>query len=281
MCGSRSVAIWMDDGKPTRYVRCQGCSTVYASPCAPLSVRHAGLDTTFSYGENAIRNAEARRKALRTEAELIKRYIAGGRMLDVGCSLGDLFAGFPDPAWERFGVELSPSAAAHATRTHAARVQAGTLLKAGYPADFFDLVTLIDMMYYLDDPGAEFREISRVMKPGGILAVEIPGQAFMLWRSRGLLCWLMERQWTRLRTDSAYVLWPTPLGLRRFLTRIGFQAVGWHVISSPKQSGRLQRILSQTYFRLSSAAARSFPRTLTFAPRYLFLARKEPQSARV
>ncbi len=265
----------MDEGKPTRYVRCKGCSTVYASPCAPRSVRFSRLDATFSYGEHAIRNAACRQQALRAEAELIKRYAVGGRMLDVGCSLGDLFIGFPDPAWQRYGVELSPSAAVHAASNHSARVHAGTLLSAGYPIDFFDLVTMIDTMYYLDDPEAEFREIFRVMKPGGILAIEIPGQAFMLWRSRGVLCWLIERRWARLHSDSAYVLWPTPAGLRRFLTEIGFQIAGWHVISSPDQSSWFQRFLSQSYYVFSASVAHVFPRMLTFAPRYLYLARKE------
>ena len=93
-----------------------------------------------------------RRQALRQEAEFIQGYVPSGKFLDVGCSSGDFFEFFPQPIWERYGVELSSSAAAYTAQAYTAQVFAGTLRSANWPGEFFDLVSMIDMLYYVDDP---------------------------------------------------------------------------------------------------------------------------------
>lgn len=274
MCRSEVRSIWMQDGKPTRYVRCRACKTVYASPKAPYASRYAWLDASFGVGENAQVNAQSRQPALTQEAQVIQQYIQRGRLLDVGCDLGDFFAGFPDPDWQRHGVELSPSAAAYAAEHYAAQVLAGTLLQADYPAQHFDLVTLIDVIYYLDDPAADFQEMYRVLRPGGWLAIEVSGQTYQLLRSRGILCWLTEGRWTRLQTDSAYLFWPSVTALRAFLGRCGFEIVTWHGITSPQQPNAIMRATANLYTRLVSAVTPYWPTAESLAPKILYLARR-------
>ncbi|MBI3732696.1 MAG: glycosyltransferase [Chloroflexi bacterium] len=277
ICEAKAFTVWMDDGKPTRYVRCQNCRTVYAAPRAPAARRFASLDQTFGLGETAFENAALRRATLASEAAIIQRVVRSGRLLDVGCDLGDFFLSFPDPLWQRFGVELSPSAAAYAAERHAAEVRPGTIHQAAYPDQFFDLVTMIDMLYYLDKPQADLKEVARVLKPGGFLGIEVPGQAYQLLRSRGILCWLLERQWTRLRTDSAYLFWPNPLGLLRLLRRSGFRMVGWYAMPSPTQPNSVQKVLSSLYFNTIMRLARRSVGVMTLVPKYLCIAQLEPQ----
>jgi SAM-dependent methyltransferase len=236
-------------------------------------VRYAWLDQAFGLGQNALQNEASRRPALEREAGLLLRHLAGGRLLDIGCDTGMLFEWFGSPAWERYGVEISPSAAVHAAQTYQAQVFSGTIAEAKYPDAYFDLVTMIDMLYYVDDPNADFEEVRRVLKPGGLLAIELAGQRYQLTRSRGLLCWLIERRWTRLQTDSAYLYWFSPGALARLLQRHGFEVIALPIITSPTQRGQLFQALTDIYFKTATWFASRSTRALTWAPKYLCLAR--------
>jgi SAM-dependent methyltransferase len=189
-----------------------------------------------------------------------------------------LFEWFCSPAWERYGVEVSPSAAAHAAQTYQAQVFSGTVTEAKYPAAYFDLVTMIDMLYYVDDPAQDLREVAQILKPNGLLAIELTGQAYQLTRSRGLLSLALDRRWTRLHTDSAYLYWFSPAGLEKLLTQSGFEVIDWQIISSPRRANRITGHISALYFRTMEWTAQRMRRALTWAPKYLCIARLHADS---
>jgi SAM-dependent methyltransferase len=271
VCGPSPNTRWMDDGKPTRYLRCRSCGTIYASPRVARAARFAWLDQSYQPGVSAVANEASRLAALRHEAAIIGRYLNGGRLLDVGCDLGAFFEGFAEPAWQRYGVELSRGAAEFAARRYNAQVFAGTIHEAAYPEGHFDLVTMIDMFCHVDDPIADLRETARVLKPGGFVALEAPGLAWIAWRSRGLLCWLIDRRWTRLHSDSTYLHFLSPTGFGRLFERAGFQLVGAHVIGSPASTSRWRNLATETHRRLMAGVVRFAPPALTWAPKYLLI----------
>lgn len=274
ICGPVPNTAWMDYGKPTRYIRCLTCGTIYASPRTPRAQRYAWLDKEYGIGPEAIHIEARRRPALAHEAALIHRCIRGGRMLDIGCDLGSLFKWFPSPRWQRFGVELCPSAAEYAATMHAAEVSAGTIHQTHFPAASFDLVTMIDMLYLVDDPRADLQEVARVLKPDGFLAIELPGQAYYLRRCRGPLCLLLDHCWTKLYNDASHLFWFNPEGLRRLLYGSGFLIKTIHVIGSPVSSSQVRNSLSRTYSNLMDLLCRFSRRWLNWAPKYLVLAQR-------
>lgn len=273
ICETDSSVLWMDDHKPTRYVRCTHCGTVYASPRSSHLTRYKWLENTFSAGQVAFENAARRQSALGIEAAIIRRYIKGGAMLDIGCDLGVFFKWFPSPAWQKHGVDVSASAAAYAAQTYSASVFPGAVREAAFPSCSFDLVTMMDMLYFPEDPWGDLLEVARILKPKGLLAVELCGHHYQLIRSRGPLCLLLDRQWTRLQTDSAFLYWFSPAGLCRLLNKSGFEIVHWEVIPSPDQPNLLFAALSRSYFRLISRLADLSFNLLGLAPKYLCIAR--------
>ncbi len=274
VCEHGRSRVWLDDGRPTRYVRCLGCGTVYASPRSSHGVRCDWLNTTFSLNDEIFKLTASRRPALLREANLIQQCVHAGRLLDVGCSVGAFFDFFSPDRWERHGVELVPSAARYAAEIYQADVKVGSLRDACFPDAQFDLATLIDTLYYLDDPAAELTEIHRILKPGGWLAVEIPGQAYMLWRNYGLLPWLLEKRWSRAPTDSSYIYWFNPRALQQLLAKCNFQACAWYVIPSPQHRNIFLDSIAGLHFALLDALSKRSLRSLTWAPKYLCLARR-------
>jgi ubiquinone/menaquinone biosynthesis C-methylase UbiE len=273
VCGPSKTTIWLNDHKITRYVRCTQCGTVFSSPRLTQNARHARTDAAWSYSPELLSFEAHRRSALKKEAEFIQGHIQAGKLLDVGCSSGDFFDFFPESQWEKYGVELSSSAAAYAASVHSARVVAGTLQSANWTAEYFDLVSMIDMFYYVDDPKSELIEAWRILKPTGLLAIEITGQAYMFFRSRGVIAFLMEGQWCRLRSDS-HLFWFNPTGLHDLLKIVGFSPIAWSVVPGPTRVNRFSNFISSTYFRVYSILAGQSMKMLNWAPKYICLAQR-------
>jgi SAM-dependent methyltransferase len=274
VCEMAPSKLWLDDGKPTQYRQCLECETIYASPRIPYQERHAWLSEKFSVDKGTLENANSRRSALKLEAEIIQKHINFGRMLDIGCSTGTLFEFFPQTSWDRNGVELSSSAAEFANKTHGCQVFTGTLNAAQYPSRHFDLITLIDMLYYVDYPDVVIQEIHRILKPGAFLAVEIAGQAYMLRRNFGLIPWLLDGKWSRAGTDSSYIYWFSPNGLQRLLQNCGFLISTWYIIPSPRHASLAINMATSAHFKVANWCLRLTAKALTWAPKYLCIAHK-------
>ena len=272
ICGPSETRVWLDNRR-TRYVRCVKCNTVYASPRLPPKARHCNVHTVWNYSPELLTRESLRLPALKREAKYIQGHVQGGKLLDIGCSSGDFFRFFPDPVWERFGVELSASAAEYAARQYDAHVIAGTLCSANWQDEFFDVVTMIDLLYLVDDPRAELDEVRRILKPKGVVAIEITGQAYMFFRSRGLIAWLMEGRWCRLNPDT-HLYWFTPNGLRQLLKNSGLQPMAWYATRTQARSNSFTNFISSAYYHAYSALADTSIRMLSWAPKYLCLARR-------
>lgn len=103
---------------------------------------------------------------------------AGSKVLDVGCGIGG--ATFPlaeitGPGGLAAGVDISSAMVEAATKRSAGR--AGIEFKVGeacaipYPNNFFDAARSERVFLYLPDRLGAIREIRRVLKPGGRLAL--------------------------------------------------------------------------------------------------------------
>lgn len=97
--------------------------------------------------------------------------------LDLGTGTGRLIE-LLDGRWARaLGIDLSHDmlavARAHLDRTgiRGAQVRLGDIYALDLPRDSFDVVTLHQVLHYLDDPARAIRETARVIRPGGRVLV--------------------------------------------------------------------------------------------------------------
>lgn len=273
-CPTALSRVWRDQGDGTRYVQCTSCGTIYASPRASHASRYSWLEERFSLGESAFSNALARKPALERIAAILKGYLSGGNLLDIGCDLGHLFEYFLEPAWKKHGVELSPSAAEYASKTYGAQVHAGFIAEAGFSNDFFDLVTMLDMFYHLDDPRSDLQEVARIVKPGGYLAIEVSGLSYYLLRSIGIVSLLIDRKWTRLDSNSVYLFYFTPAGLRKLVEASGFDVISTHIINSPVSSSPIRNLVIGAHGSMIRFLLKFSPDWIRWAPKYLLVARR-------
>ena len=103
-----------------------------------------------------------------------------GTSLDVGCGGGRTVSKLAERASEGkvCGIDYAPAAVKFATKTNKRWVEMGrvTILEGSvsslpFPDDMFDLVTAVETHFWWPDLAHDFREVLRVMKPGGTLVV--------------------------------------------------------------------------------------------------------------
>lgn len=108
-------------------------------------------------------------------AELSGRPLAGQTILDIGCGWGQFLLYFREKGGICYGFDPAPEAVAYARAQGLNVVQAGMESIDVFNGLKFDVVTLLNVLEHLADPVAVVAEIrDRILKPGGILLIEVP-----------------------------------------------------------------------------------------------------------
>jgi SAM-dependent methyltransferase len=104
------------------------------------------------------------------------------RILDAGCGTGGLIRRLQplNPGWDWTGVDLHPEACRLARERTKAEIRQGDLTRLPFAEATFDAVVSADVLYHIADDTQALRELMRVLRPGGILVVNVPAYPW-LW----------------------------------------------------------------------------------------------------
>lgn len=117
-------------------------------------------------------------------AVLIHKYAGqGGRLLDIGCGTGavlDFFStqGGKTKGFQVEGIDMSPAALEYCHKK-GLKVALGKAEVLVYADNTFDVIIASDVLEHIEDTDSVLREISRVLKPGGIFVVTVPAHQFL------------------------------------------------------------------------------------------------------
>ena len=220
--GAEHITLFEVDG--AEIARCLGCGLVRQTT-RPISLAPAyGADYYASdrakggyanyFLDSAINRLTFRERLRAIEARAGER----GRLLDVGCALGDLVLEATATGWDAEGVEISAYAAARA-RGRGVVVHTGTLEQLRLPAGAYHVVTLYDAIEHLADPVRTLREVHRLLVPGGIVHVVTPNVAGLQARAFG-------RRWYHYKPGE-HLYYFSPATLRRAIEAGGLTWDGW------------------------------------------------------
>lgn len=169
--------------------------------------------------ENRIAAYHRNRLQLETRYQMaisrINRFKSGGRLLDVGCSLGFFVSASIKAGYLAEGVEMNPDSARYAAHEGGIKVFCGTLSEANYADHTFDVVTLYDVLEHVNQPFVLLAELARILKPDGLLVLQMPNiRSFMAAVARDDWPWLCP-------PDHVHHF--SPKSLRLLLLRAGFR----------------------------------------------------------
>lgn len=216
-CGSnensRIIAV-----KKWTIVKCQNCNLVFTRLPARYNV---GKFNRSYYSDDYLFNYEDRKdkfekRFLRRlkEIEIFKR---GGNLLDVGCSTG-LFlrtvGKHSKHKWILFGIDINKNSIQFAKTKVPAEFVCSSLHKKCFKNNLFDCVTCFDVLEHDVDIEGNLKEIHRILKPGGLLVIQLPNY-------RSVMAFLCGKNWDWWSVPD-HVLHFSPPILSKILADNGF-----------------------------------------------------------
>lgn len=213
----REAPILNPEGVRYRINRCAGCSLVYSSPIldeaevAALYIRSPHTNVREGEEDHVRRTFEGYYRLLRP------RLGRRDRMLDIGCDVGILLAiARHDGFGEVFGVEPNPLAAKQAARIPDSRISGEFYEVTRYPAEHFDLVTMIHVVDHLVDVNRFLARVLRDLRPGGLALAVVHNVSSLLARVLG-------QRFPPFNIYHHYFF--SPRTLRLLFERAGFEVV--------------------------------------------------------
>ncbi len=160
--------------------QCDQCGLVFTEPRPAPDVigNYYKSDKYYSHQQNAIgfipRIYELVKIVnLKRKANIALDVLPKGRLLDIGCGVGDFLLQIKKLGWDIMGVEPSEQA-----RTIAeSRLGFKPLLPSEYsslPDQSFDVITMWHVLEHVDDLKFQTKELKRLLKPGGRLIIALP-----------------------------------------------------------------------------------------------------------
>jgi SAM-dependent methyltransferase len=218
-------------------------SAVYASP-SYYQVRGAdGAGYTAYETERQYREAKGER-LLRWA--LMQAARSPGSLLEIGSGFGFTRRAAEELGLTSMGVDLNPAAADGAQRLYGLHTHTGTL---GHALDSRSLSEeSVDMMLYdfvlehVADPIAELKLAARVLVPGGLLVVRVPG-------TEALELLPFGSYYRSFRTDHLHLF--SRASLTAMLRGTGFEPVAF---DTECRAHLLQEVLTQSELHASYAA---------------------------
>jgi 2-polyprenyl-3-methyl-5-hydroxy-6-metoxy-1,4-benzoquinol methylase len=123
---------------------------------------------------------------------LIKKYKSGTSLLDIGCGEGFFLSNASKAGYTTKGVELSQDAAAYARREFGLDVEGKPFEEMQLPENYFDVVTMWQVLEHLPCPLTILEKVHSVLKPGGLLVLSTPDIG-------GIPAKILQRRWWNIR----------------------------------------------------------------------------------
>jgi 2-polyprenyl-3-methyl-5-hydroxy-6-metoxy-1,4-benzoquinol methylase len=187
VCNSINVTIAYEDSI-YRVLRCSNCGLHFVNPIPTYKdVTSHHSDILYKEGSDIIQIEKQKVRAMITAGEIItlfrKRRISGNRLLDIGCGYGFFLKNLSRYKWEVYGCEQNINAKEYAEKMGLTIYQ-DLKHENLWREDFYDVITLWNVLEHLDDPFKLLCECQRLLRKGGVIIVRVPNVFLehILWR---------------------------------------------------------------------------------------------------
>jgi SAM-dependent methyltransferase len=202
-------------------VRCRPCGFVFVNPRDADSALAEDYDERDCHALIRLYDRAATPTVLagyHGTLDELERLVPGrGRLLDLGCAAGYFFEQAGKRGWQAYGSDIGKWTAEAARARGLTNLYVGRLTDLEFPAGHFDVVHAGAIFEHLTDLRSELAEIRRILRPDGVLHLEVPN-----YRTLPIL---LGRDDFMLNMPPQHINYFTPKTLHTLLTSAGFDQV--------------------------------------------------------
>ncbi len=284
-CGYRdSKRFWRDHNRTIR--KCRACGLLFVFPQPDSNSLHDQFQSDYFAGNNSggptrleLEFEAWRKPALTRIVQRIQNIKPAGKLLDVGCASGEIFEHFLSENWEAYGVEPSTMAFERAQKRFGSAPNLhlfnGYLNDLNFEHESFDVITVLESLFYMPNPRNELSHINRILKADGLLVIATPGYAYQRLRHSGPLSYALHG--SRCSLTPSHLFYFSEHTLSLLLRSAGFEVFDRVQLNSSEIGSGLGRIARQTYLKISQGLGAVTLGHLNLAPHVLYLCRKSSE----
>ena len=218
LCQESSTRFFCDKNNYDLY-KCDNCKLLFVYPL-PKTIDvydksyFAGADKGFGYVDYDS-DKEPMVPTFNKYLDLLAKFgIKNGKFLDIGAATGFFMSLAKERGFEVSGVEISPFASEEG-RKKGLNIITGELENAQFPDEFFDVISLCDVLEHVPNPVTFFREVSRILKKGGLILINTP-DAGSLWAK------IMGKRW-HLLVPPEHLHYFSSQNIKKYLAKDQFE----------------------------------------------------------
>lgn len=200
-------------------LKCRKCGLLFAEDYA--ADRSHLYDSSYwvwdaGEGESEKMISEAKKTAFAYQLSNLKKYIRpeGKKILDVGTGFGYLLEVAEESGFDCRGIDISGKAVEMSSKKFPGKIARGDLISADYPDDYFDVVSMVDVLEHIAKPHEIISEARRILKPGGLLFIISPNNS-------SITRFLAGKNWFQYKYE--HVLFFNKKSLKFLLEKHGFR----------------------------------------------------------
>ena len=206
------------------FVKCNLCGLLHVNPQLKLDIQ----DKIYKNSKTADYWIKVQKKSEEQNWNFIKKYKPAlnelaklrpgrGKLLDIGCSIGQFMKHAKDDGWDVVGIELNKDAAEIAKRSYNLEVFTSKIEETDFGDNKFDVVTLWGVFEHLTDPNFMLHEIKKVLKKNGLVLFFVPNGHSLIIR--------MSRDNNSTVSGRAHLWYFTPNTINKILNKNGYSKI--------------------------------------------------------
>lgn len=275
-CTSKKIIIYLlEDKYPIE--QCNSCKLLFVNPRpSEQSIKNFFSNEYIQDNKRIeIDFVSYRKESLAREATIVKKYLPdGGKLLDLGTASGVFLENFSKcKEWDVSGIEPSIFSANMARKRTSAAIYTGFIDEQNFNDESFDVITSLDTFYFHSYPNKDLNHITRILKPGGLFVIEIPGLNFRLIKNTGLLSKIIYRKKSRLNA-GVHLFYYNRRTLSALMKRHDLTLISSYAESSPNYGNGFVRLLNKSYYLFSKIIYLLTNCKVNFIPKEVFVYKK-------
>jgi SAM-dependent methyltransferase len=268
LCGGRKFHLVHQkkgaSGEVFPIVRCTACGLLFVNPRKSIE-EIADIYSGSNYFqrpkikgtgyENYTRYRKLHGLFFARQLKTLETVVAKGRLLDVGCAFGFMLDEARKRGWQPSGVDLSDFAVDYARNELGLDAYVGRPRDIGFDSSEFSAVVMDDLIEHTTDPLAEFKEVYRLLKPGGALILHTPN-------IQSLWYFFMRKYWVHMKPEE-HLVYFSKQTITAMLKKAGFQVRYAHACSKVTNADYILSVFKKYFSALGiilQFGARLFPK---------------------